>query len=352
MAIGTVTAERSRRAGRRAGRRTQPRFGAIDTSPSSRRTTPATATPIPMIGPSSRARSSPARARRSATTSSTESCLRGRSMRIWSIRLPPSPTIAAAIESTRISRLSTTAPVGTEPDERRGTSGRPETDRVVLGDHARVDQLADERADRAPRQPRRGDEVGAGLRPQLVQAADDGAQVGTMRRSRFAVRRQRGRVRTICDPFLQTLCQTRTWLGSCQVGGPEGGVGAWSDGGERTRALGRSCPRRTSGCSKVIPGLRRSPRSEVLAIASREDGRAAAAAKELSIPRAHGTLRGAPRRPGRRRGLHPAAQPPPRRVDDRGGASRQARPVREAAGPDRGGGPGAWSTPAGTRVSS
>ena len=43
------------------------------------------------------------------------------------------------------------------------------------------------------------------------------------------------------------------------------------------------------GLRKVIPGLRRSPRSEVLAIASREDGRAAAAAKELSIPRAHGT---------------------------------------------------------------
>ena len=43
------------------------------------------------------------------------------------------------------------------------------------------------------------------------------------------------------------------------------------------------------GLKKVIPGLRRSPRSEVLAIASREDGRAAAAARELSIPRAHGS---------------------------------------------------------------
>ncbi len=40
---------------------------------------------------------------------------------------------------------------------------------------------------------------------------------------------------------------------------------------------------------KVIPGLRRSPRSEVLAIASREDGRASAAANLLSIPRAYGT---------------------------------------------------------------
>ncbi len=40
---------------------------------------------------------------------------------------------------------------------------------------------------------------------------------------------------------------------------------------------------------KVIPGMRRSPRSEVLAIASREDGRAAAAAAQLGIPRAYGT---------------------------------------------------------------
>jgi predicted dehydrogenase len=43
------------------------------------------------------------------------------------------------------------------------------------------------------------------------------------------------------------------------------------------------------GLKKVIPGLRRSPRSEVLAIASREDGRAAAAAAQLAIPRAYGS---------------------------------------------------------------
>jgi predicted dehydrogenase len=43
------------------------------------------------------------------------------------------------------------------------------------------------------------------------------------------------------------------------------------------------------GLRKVIPGLRRSPRSEVLAIASRADGRAAEAARELGIPRAYGT---------------------------------------------------------------
>jgi predicted dehydrogenase len=40
---------------------------------------------------------------------------------------------------------------------------------------------------------------------------------------------------------------------------------------------------------KVIPGLRRSPRSEVLAIASRESDRATAAAERLAIPRAYGS---------------------------------------------------------------
>jgi predicted dehydrogenase len=40
---------------------------------------------------------------------------------------------------------------------------------------------------------------------------------------------------------------------------------------------------------KVIPGMQASPRSEVVAIASREAGRAEAAAQVLAIPRAHGS---------------------------------------------------------------
>ena len=46
-------------------------------------------------------------------------------------------------------------------------------------------------------------------------------------------------------------------------------------------------------------------------------------------------VRGAPRRSRRGCRLHPAAEPPPCRVDDRRGPCRQARPVREAAGHDR-----------------
>jgi predicted dehydrogenase len=41
--------------------------------------------------------------------------------------------------------------------------------------------------------------------------------------------------------------------------------------------------------TKVIPGFRRSPRSEVMAIASREGARATAAAEQLGIPRAYPT---------------------------------------------------------------
>lgn len=43
------------------------------------------------------------------------------------------------------------------------------------------------------------------------------------------------------------------------------------------------------GTKKVIPGIQRSPHSEVVAIASRELGRAQATAKELGIPRAYGS---------------------------------------------------------------
>jgi predicted dehydrogenase len=43
------------------------------------------------------------------------------------------------------------------------------------------------------------------------------------------------------------------------------------------------------GVGKVIPGIQASPRSEVVAIASREAGRAEAAARALAIPRAHGS---------------------------------------------------------------
>ena len=92
------------------------------------------------------------------------------------------------------------------------------------------------------------------------------------------------------------------------------------------RRSSRACDGRpTPRCS---PSRRASP-----------DG-AEATAAALGIPRAYGIVRGAARGPRRGRRVHPAAQPPARRVDDRRGAGRQARPVREAARDDGRRGPG------------
>jgi predicted dehydrogenase len=48
---------------------------------------------------------------------------------------------------------------------------------------------------------------------------------------------------------------------------------------------------------KVIPGMRRSALGEVVAIASRDGDRAAAVARDLGIPRAHGSTTSMPSGP-------------------------------------------------------
>ena len=74
------------------------------------------------------------------------------------------------------------------------------------------------------------------------------------------------------------------------------------------------------GRRRSSPGSSARPRCEVVAIASR-DAEAARRPSPTSsgIERGPRLVRGAAGRPGRRRHLHPAAQPPPRRVDDRRG---------------------------------
>ena len=64
-------------------------------------------------------------------------------------------------------------------------------------------------------------------------------------------------------------------------------TGAGTDDGRRLRWGVLSTA--DIGLRKVIPGMRRSARSEVVAIASREGGRAERVARELGIPRAHGS---------------------------------------------------------------
>ena len=101
---------------------------------------------------------------------------------------------------------------------------------------------------------------------------------------------------------------------------------------------------------KVIPGLRRSPRSDVVAIASRSDGR-----PRPPPPSCRSRARTAPtRRCSTTRTSTPSTSRSPTTstvVDDRCGAGRQARPVREAARVTAAR-PEGWSTPAGRPASS
>ena len=95
------------------------------------------------------------------------------------------------------------------------------------------------------------------------------------------------------------------------------------------------------------PGHAARRRAEVVAIASRDAGRAGARRRRRSgIPRAHGSYEALLADPDVDAVYIPLPEPPPRRVDDRRGRGRQARPVREAAGHDRGRRPARWSTPA------
>ena len=191
IAIGTATA--SARASRApSGTSTQPRFGAIETTPSSRRTTPATATPMPMIGPSCAG----AQLAREVAQVGDD---------VVDRELPARPVDADLVEGPaaqpddrggdRVDQDLEAQDDGSgrdEPDERRWPARRPETDGVVLGDEPGVGELTDQRADRTPGQAGGGDELGARLRPQLMEAADDGAEVGAMDRLAALARRRRG----------------------------------------------------------------------------------------------------------------------------------------------------------------
>ena len=77
------------------------------------------------------------------------------------------------------------------------------------------------------------------------------------------------------------------------------------------------------------------PGGRVVAVSSRDAGRAAAYAREQGIPRVPRRARRPDRRPGGRGGVHLGAERAARRVDDGGDRSRQARALREAADTQR-----------------
>jgi hypothetical protein len=81
----------------------------------------------------------------------------------------------------------------------------PVRDRGHLAGKPGRGELADQPADRAPRQTRPGDELGSRLRPAQMQLAHDGAEVGTPDRlAALAERIGRGG-HVICDPLAQIV---------------------------------------------------------------------------------------------------------------------------------------------------
>ena len=338
----------------------QPRFGAMATWPSRRRTTPATATPTPAIGAAVRARIAAAIAAMWATTASTERSLAGARDAL----LGDDP----AVEPDRRDRQRVDEHLDREHD--RGIAddahdGRRATGRALADGRRLLDEA---RRDRA-RRPARGSRCGSTPSRRRAGSATSGRR-----------RAARGRSRT-GSPGARFRCAARprpdpgarfVFLSCKRVpDSRNAGTGVKS---ERTRqdrprpqqeekadgdgfdARGAAAPETSGGgqrrlrmgvlstadiaVKKVIPGMRRSALVEVVAIASRQAGRAERRRRRARDPAGPRLIRGAARGSRRRRRVHPAAQPPPCRVDDRGAAGRQAGPVREAARDDRGRGPG------------
>ena len=168
--------ERAPRAARRASRGWAP-------STRTRRSAGRRRRPPPRRRPAARrragARAAPsASSARSAAIASTEVWPLRRSTRTSSKTSPPSPTTAAAIESTAISRAEHDGPVR-DRGGRRG-EGRPGTPCGAARSsvtRSAADSSPISAADRAAGQAGPRDELGARRRTAGVELADDGAQV-------------------------------------------------------------------------------------------------------------------------------------------------------------------------------
>ena len=119
---------------------------------------------------------------RSAAMPSTPVWPAGRSTRTRSNTSPPRPTIAAARESTAISKREHDRAVRIDPDDRGGPTGRALRLGTLLDDEVGRGELADQRTDRAAGQAGTGDQLGARGRTAVVELADDRAQVRAMDR--------------------------------------------------------------------------------------------------------------------------------------------------------------------------
>ena len=178
-----------------SGTSSQPRFGAIDTSPSRRRTTPTIATPTPIIGSQVRmpsAHGAGARSARSAAISSTEVWPRGpvdaRACRRPRRRARRAPRRASRPRSRGRGRRRAGAIEAARP----GTAGRACPAAPAA---PRIRCPASASSPTRPRialrvRPVRGHELGARQRTAVVELADDGAAGSRGGPSHCAARRR------------------------------------------------------------------------------------------------------------------------------------------------------------------
>ena len=233
----------------------------------------------------------------------------GRVTRSWTMTRPSSPTVATDSESTSDLDGEHDRRIADDPDDGRRAAGR------ALADGRRLlDEPARRRARRpAPRiavrvSPVAATSCGARHRAGVVQPADDRGQVRPAHGFAALPDLDPTQAQGLCS-FLANVCQTLATQGP--VSSPsrtrqdrgETGHEAEADGdgfdargcrGARHAVADAGCGwassrRPTSRLKKVIPGMRRSALVEVVAIASRQAGRAEAVGRELAIPRAHGS---------------------------------------------------------------
>ena len=171
-AVSSASARRSS-----SGTSRQPRFGAIDTNPSLRRTTPTMATPTPMYGSldGRRARISAASSARSVTISSTEEWPRGRSTLDEIEDLAAQPDLGGGKRIDGDLKGQHDRALGIHPDEGGRATGRAHGRRAFLGHETGLDELADQAPDGAPGQAGQADELGPGEGATNVQLTDDRA---------------------------------------------------------------------------------------------------------------------------------------------------------------------------------
>ena len=164
-----------------SGTSVQPRLGAVRTRPSSRRTTPATARPMPMSDPASSGPGWTARASaaRSVTTRSTRAWPRGRSTRRMRDDLTGRPDVGGRQRVDGDLEGQHRGDLAIERDDGRRAARKAEWRGLLLAHDAGGLELADMAADGAAGQSRAGDQLRARERSTIVQRAHDHAQVGT-----------------------------------------------------------------------------------------------------------------------------------------------------------------------------